>query len=378
MPRILTGATLFDGQHFRSGEALLIRDGRIEAMAAPDALPRAPVERFAGILAPGLVDLQVNGGGGVMLDGGATADTLRTICAAQASLGVLHVLPTLITDTPEATRRVIETAMSAGDIPGFLGLHLEGPHLDPRRKGAHDAALIRPMTDEDLSLYLKAAAALPTLMLTLAPSAATAGQIATLARAGVTVSLGHTDCTLAEARAAFAAGAACVTHLFNAMSPLGHREPGLAGAALTSDVPAGLIADGLHVSPEVLRIALAAKPQGLFLVSDCMAVAGTDLTGFTLHGRRILRRNGRLTLEDGTLAGADLTLPQAVRNLVALGVPAARALAMATSAPAAAIRRPGLGRLSPGDPADLVLLDEGLHPVAIWRAGVRTDLPSRP
>ena len=377
MIQILAGAKLFDGNTFHKGKALVLRGGRIAEIVGEDALPEGRIDMLDGILAPGLIDLQVNGGGGVMLDGGATAETLRILCATQERLGVLHVLPTLITATPEATRRVIDLAAKTAAIPGFLGLHLEGPHLDPRRKGAHDPALIRPMTDADLALYLGAARALPTLMITLSPSAATPDQIRALAAAGVTVSLGHSDCTMAEARAAFAAGAACVTHLFNAMSPLGHREPGLPGAALTSDVPTGVIADGIHVAPEMLRIALAAKPRGLFLVSDAMAVAGTNLASFTLNGRQILRRNGSLTLQDGTLAGADLTLPQAIRSLVALGVSAQRALAMATAAPAAALHRADLGRLAPDLPADLVLFGHDLNPTAIWRAGVRQDLPSR-
>ncbi|ULB11119.1 N-acetylglucosamine-6-phosphate deacetylase [Cereibacter azotoformans] len=377
MPLILRGARIFDGFSFREG-ALVLRDGQVAEILPPGAATVGPVEEIEGILAPGLIDLQVNGSGGVTLDGTATPATFARICDSQEALGVLHVLPTLITDRPEAVARVIEAARGAAGTPGLLGLHLEGPHLDPARKGAHDGSLIRPMQEADLALYLAAARALPRLMLTLSPAAASTRQIAALAAAGIVVSLGHTDCTMAEARAAFAAGAACVTHLFNAMSALGHREPGLPGAALTSAVPTGLIADGRHVAPEVIRIALAAKPEGLFLVSDCMAVAGTDLDEFELNGRRILRRDGQLTLASGTLAGADLTLPAAIRNLVRFGAPAERALAMATSAPARAIGRPELGRIAPGTHADLVLLTPGLRPTAIWRAGVRRDLPSRP
>ena len=153
-------------------------------------------------------------------------------------------------------------AAARRQVPGFLGLHLEGPHLDPRRKGAHDPALIRPMTEADLVRLCDAATALPALMVTLAPAAATPEQIARLAAAGVVVSLGHSDCTLAEAQAAIAAGARCVTHLFNAMSQLGNREPGLVGAVLDSAIAAGLIADGIHVAPEVIRVALAARPGG--------------------------------------------------------------------------------------------------------------------
>jgi N-acetylglucosamine-6-phosphate deacetylase len=287
------------------------------------------------------------------------------------------LLPTLITDTPEITRAVVAAGIAAAEaeVPGFLGLHLEGPHLDPVRKGAHDPALIRPMEGADLALYVEAARHLPALMVTVAPESVTPQQIAALAGAGAVVSLGHSDTGLDAARAMFAAGAACVTHLFNAMSPLGHREPGLVGAALASDaVHVGLIADGIHVAPEVMRIALRAKPDGVFLISDAMAVAGTGLTEFTLGRRRILRRNGRLTLEDGTLAGADLDMATAIGVLVRdVGIAPARALAMATAIPAGLIGA-AAGRLHPGARADLVHLDAGFGLAGCWRGGVRLEI----
>jgi N-acetylglucosamine-6-phosphate deacetylase len=263
-------------------------------------------------------------------------------------------------------------------VPGFLGLHLEGPHLDRRRKGAHDPALIRPMTAEDLAALQEAARRLPALLVTLAPESATPAQVAALAGAGAVVSIGHSDTGIAAARAAFAAGARCVTHLFNAMSQLGNREPGLVGAALDADgVRAGLIADGIHVAPESMRAALAAKrgADGIFLVTDAMPVAGTDLTEFALNGRRILRRDGRLTLADGTLAGADVDFAASIRTLVAaVGVPLDRALAMATALPAAVIGASDRhGRLSPGLPADFVHLDPDLRLAGVWRAGERLD-----
>ena len=259
-------------------------------------------------------------------------------------------------------------------MPGFLGLHLEGPHLDPRRKGAHDPALIRPMQAEDLELLCDAARRLPALIVTVAPESVTPAQVAALAASGAVVSLGHSDTGEAGAGAMFAAGAAMVTHLFNAMSQLGNREPGLVGAALEADaVCAGLIADGIHVAPTTMRMALAAKPaDGIFLVTDAMAVAGTELTEFTLNGRRILRRDGRLTLADGTLAGADIDFAGAIRVLVAqVGVTLPRALRMATAVPAACLGLADrLGRLAPGLPADLVHLDKGLAVAGVWRRGV--------
>lgn len=368
----LAGAAVFDGARMLpEGSAVVVEGGRVAALLPPGAAPQGRVEPLAGgTLAPGFLDLQVNGGGGWQVGGDATAERLAALCEVHARLGATGILPTLITDTPEATAAVVEAGAAAAraGVPGFLGLHLEGPHLDPRRQGAHDPALIRPMTDADEAFLIAARARLPALMVTLAPAAVPPGRIARLAAAGVTVSLGHADCTHAEAMAAVAAGAACVTHLFNAMSPLGHREPGLVGAVLASDLPAGLIADGVHVAPEVLRIALAARPVGLFLVSDCMAFAGTGLTEMHLGGRRILRRAGRLTLADGTLAGADLTLPRAVAVLTGLGLPLAQVLAMATATPARLIGAAG-GRLVPGGPADLVHLSGAAELLQVWRAG---------
>jgi N-acetylglucosamine-6-phosphate deacetylase len=369
MRQSFTGAAIFDGTGLHHGAALVVDGGRVLGLGAAGG-PGVTLE--GGILAPGLIDLQVNGGGGVAVDGATDVEALAHICAAHARLGATGLLPTLITDTPDAVAGVIAAGIAAArqGVPGFLGLHLEGPHLDPRRKGAHDAALIRPMTDADLALLCDAARHLPALMVTVAPEAVTPDQIARLSSAGVVVSLGHTDCTLQQARAAIAAGARCATHLFNAMSQLGNREPGLVGAVLSGTIAAGLIADGIHVAPEVLRIALAARPEGLFLVSDAMCVAGTGLTEFRLGGRRILRDQGRLTLEDGTLAGADLSLPDALRTLVkTVGVSAEQALAMATSVPAQVIGTPA-GRLVPGGAADFIHLDQDWGLRQVWRRGV--------
>ncbi len=370
MAQVFTGAVVFDGVRLHPTAELRVEDGRVAGPGAGEV-----VRLDGGILAPGFLDLQVNGGGGRMVGADTDVAMLAMICDTHARLGATGILPTLISDTPEATAAVIAAGVAAArrGVPGFLGLHLEGPHLDPRRKGAHDAALIRPMGEIDLVRMLTAAPLLPSLMVTLAPEAATAEQIRRLRAAGVIVSLGHSDSDFDVAQAGIAAGATCVTHLFNAMSQLGNREPGLVGAALTSEVFAGLIADGLHVAAETMRIAMAAKPEGIFLVSDAMAVAGTGMTEFTLGERRILRRDGRLTLQDGTLAGADLTLPQAVQVMITqAGTPVETALAMATSRPAACLGRDDrLGHLIPGRVADMVHLGADGAVRGVWRAGVR-------
>ncbi|MFN3499567.1 MAG: N-acetylglucosamine-6-phosphate deacetylase, partial [Pannonibacter indicus] len=332
------------------------------------------VELPGGILSPGFLDLQVNGGGGLMLDGSVDEGKLTRILDAHRHLGTAGLLPTLITDTREATRAVIETGIRAArkQLPGFLGLHLEGPHLDVRRKGAHDAALIRPMDDADLELLCDAARHLPVLMITIAPEAVRMDQIVRLKEAGAILSIGHSDCAYETALSAFDHGVTCATHLFNAMSQLGNRAPGLVGAVLDRPVAAGIIADGVHVSAPALRIALAAKQdEGLFLVTDAMAVAGTELDSFTLGGRKILRRDGRLTLEDGTLAGADVSLPQALRYLKAhTDVPPEALLAMVTSRPA---KVAGLGAshgaLAAGRRADVLHLTDDLSLATVWLGG---------
>jgi N-acetylglucosamine-6-phosphate deacetylase len=372
-----TGADIFDGETRHRGQALLVEDGRIAAIVATDAVPDGTgVTRLdGGLIVAGFVDLQVNGGGGVMFNDDPSVAALRAMARAHAGLGATSILPTLITDTPGHTSAAIDAVAQARaqGVAGIIGLHLEGPHLSVARKGAHDPGLIRAMDADDLTRLCEAAARLPVLKVTLAPENVTPEQIATLVAAGVIVSLGHSDAGFDACMAAAGAGATCVTHLFNAMSQLGNREPGLVGAALASGAfSAGLIADGIHVHPASIRAALAAKqgPGRVFLVSDAMSVAGTTQTEFTLNGRVIRRADGRLTLEDGTLAGADLDQLTAVRNLVAWGIADEDgALAMATAIPADLIGADGPGRLSPGGPADFLHLTGADRPAAIWQAG---------
>lgn len=379
---LLHGADIFDGERLGPG-ALLVEAGRIAAVLPADAsVPGARrVALDGGVLAPGFVDLQVNGGGGVMFNDRPSVEALATMAEAHAGLGALTILPTLISDTRGITAAAVaavEEAVRQG-VPGIAGLHLEGPHLSLARKGAHDPALIRPMEAGDLDFLIGAARRVPRLLVTLAPESVTTAQIAALAKAGVIVALGHTDAGFETCRAAAAAGAAMATHLFNAMSQLGNREPGLVGAVLaTGTLHAGLIADGIHVHPEVMRAALAAKagPGEIFLVTDAMAPAGSALTSFTLNGREIRREAGRLMLADGTLAGADLDMARALRVLRDdVGVALDRALDMATRVPARVARLSDRsGALRPGRRADVVHLTPDLHLAAIWRQGVPVAL----
>lgn len=345
-------------------------------LCGPSQVPAtaSQVDLGDGILSPGLIDLQVNGGGGLMLGDVESVEDIARICHAHLQLGTTALVPTLITDTPETTRRVVTLGIEAWarGVRGFHGLHLEGPHLFKGRKGAHDPDLIRPMTGDDVELYLYAARQLPSLIITLAPETVTPDQIGVLADAGIHVSLGHSGATYEECRAATEGGASCVTHLFNAMSPLQHREPGLVGAALDlGALSVGLIADGVHVDPVAMKIALKAKtgPGRIFLVTDAMSQTGTDVTSFTLGGREIFRRDGTLTLADGTLAGADIDLPASLRYLTqTLEIPLETALGMATSIPASVLGRP-MGRLAEGNAADFVLFDEALGVSSVWLNG---------
>lgn len=333
---------VFDGETLWLDRAARFHRGRFAGM---ETRQDCDIDLGGDILAPGYVDLQVNGGGGVMFNDAPSVATLGQIAQAHRALGVAHLLPTLITDTPAQTQAAIDAAVAAiGSVPGIAGLHLEGPHLSVPRKGAHEAAYIRPMTQADLDTLLSAAAALPCLMVTIAPESVTQAQVAALAQAGIHVSLGHTDARFDTCTRYAGSGARCVTHLFNAMRQMGSREPGLVGAALADGrLSAGLIADGHHVHPASLRTAWNAKagPGQIFLVSDAMAVAGSDLTTFTLGGRQVSRHEGRLTLQDGTLAGADLDLTTALRVLTQdAGVDMAQALAAATTVPARLIGLP--------------------------------------
>ncbi|MGI6855186.1 N-acetylglucosamine-6-phosphate deacetylase [Mesorhizobium sp. 1B3] len=373
----IKAATIFDGDSWHEESALVLRDGVVEGIVAASGLPAGDeVISVDGMLVPGFVDLQVNGGGGIMLNDRQDVEAIRTICAAHAPFGTTALLPTLITDTPEITRSAVEAGAEAGrrKVPGFLGLHLEGPHLSIARKGAHDPALIRPMDDGAEASLIAAHEKVPVLLTTVAPESVEPARIERLVKAGIVVSLGHSDTSYPQAIACAEAGASMATHLFNAMSQITNREPGLAGAAIDSGrFFAGIIADGFHVDPATIRIAVKAKssPGRLFLVTDAMATIGTDMTSFTLNGRTITRADGRLTLEDGTLAGADLDMISAVRFMHrTIGVELSEALRMASLYPARAMGLDGShGRLAKGARADLVHLSKGLDVLGVWIRG---------
>lgn len=376
----VSAARIFDGTRWSDNSALLMSDGRVEGIAGINDIPTGfrRVDYENQLIVPGFIDLQVNGGGGVRFGDETSAEAIHAITTAHARFGTTKLLPTLITDTPEVTARALEGGRQAHAkrVPGFLGLHLEGPHLSLERKGAHNPSFIRPMTVEDLHAICRYRRASGFVLTTVAPENVTTEQVSALVQAGVVVSIGHSNSTAATVATYFDAGASMVTHLFNAMSPLGNREPGIVGAALDDGrVYAGLIADGIHVDPMTIKVALRAKlsPGQIFLVTDAMQTIGTSLKGFELNGRAIHRSAGSLKLDDGTLAGADIDMLASIRFIhTVVGLPLERALSLASSVPAKAAGVDGqIGFLKPSYVADFVVLSSELDHIDTWIDGNR-------
>ncbi|MBB4168455.1 N-acetylglucosamine-6-phosphate deacetylase [Rhizobium sp. BK538] len=377
--KIFSGARIFDGQRFHDDKALIVSDGRVESIASTSELPEGEHTRLeGGVLSAGFIDAQVNGGGGRMLNDEPSAASMYMIADGHRPYGTTALLPTLITDTADATAAAIEAAKETVKTNrGVAGLHLEGPHLAPARKGAHLAELMRPVEDKDVKAFIAAKEAIGTLLVTMAAEQVTAKQVRELSEAGVTVSIGHSDCTSEAAEVRFDAGARGVTHLFNAMSQLGHRSPGLVGAAIDHpSVWCGIIADGHHVDQKALRTALRAKRgEGkLFFVTDAMSLVGSEQDSFTLNGRTVRRERGgfcsKLVLSDGTLAGSDVDMASTIRyGVTYLELPLAEALRMATLYPARFLRLEDHGYLSPGARADLVHLTDALKVTRTFISG---------
>jgi N-acetylglucosamine-6-phosphate deacetylase len=375
----LTGGRVLTEDGLRADATVLVEGGVIlDIVARPPT--GAEVRRLAqgDILAPGFVDVQANGGGGVLFNATPTAEAALAIAAAHRRYGTTSLLPTLITDRPEVMAQAVDAAREARGHPdgGVAGIHLEGPFLSRRRPGVHDPRLIRRMVADDASWLAAQAPTLP-LMLTLAPEEVEDGFLVMLARAGAVLSAGHTAASFERIAAAAVLGLTGMTHLYNAMPPLAGREPGPVGAALLNDrLWCGLIVDGVHVHSASLRLALAARPaERMLLVTDAMSVLGTTDESFQLYGETILRRRGRLERADGTLAGADLDMATAVRNSVSLlGLDLTRALRMASTYPAAFMRLADRGRIASGLRADFVLLGEALEVRGTWVGGRQAGL----
>ncbi len=366
----LSPTRLFTGEHILEGATVHIEGGRIVDVtptAAPNAL------RVNGLLAPGFIDVQVNGGGGVLFNDTPTIDALATIAAAHSRFGVTGLMATLISDDRAKIAGALDAVSKAinSGLEGVVGLHLEGPWLSEHRRGVHPAQHLRPFDTQDLQLLTRPRP--HPLMVTVAPEQIGVDAIKALADAGVVVSLGHTASDSDDIETAIASGATGFTHLFNAMPAMEGRRPGAVGVALAyPDTWAGLILDGIHIHPISARVALAAKtPQKLMLVSDAMATVGSAETSMSLFGEGIDVRDGALRTASGKLAGAHLDLSSAVRNAVSLlGATPEQALRMATLTPAEFLRIDReRGRIAPGQRADMVLLGPDLDVQATWIGG---------
>ncbi len=350
---------IFDGQTLLDGMSLRIVAGAVaEIGPAP-----ADATRIKGCLTPGYVDLQVNGGGGVMLNTTPTRDGMAQIAAAHRQFGTVAVMPTVITDHPDVMDQAAEAAIAAHGDEGIVGLHIEGPHIAKVRRGTHDGRFVRPLDDRTMHVVTRLRTAGVPVMITLAPETVSAAQIAALTELGVIVSIGHTDATADQVEAAIAAGVSCATHLFNAMSPMATRAPGTAGAVLNAEIYAGIICDGHHVDDRMVQLALRGRPlpDRLFLVSDAMStVGGPD--HFDLYGQPVHLKNGKLINSEGGLAGAHVTQAEAVQRLVqVLGVEPERALRMAITTPAAAMGLPDLAVLVGRPLTDILQLADDMQ-----------------
>jgi N-acetylglucosamine-6-phosphate deacetylase len=366
--------TVFDGSVTHQNAAVVVEDTRIVSVLPQSNLPgdldikALPAGDW---LAPGFIDIQVNGGGDVLFNDSPTPETIATMVAAHRRFGTTSLLPTLITDSEEKMRAAVAAVEEkVGVEPSVLGLHLEGPFLSPEKRGVHKARFLREPTPADLEPLCRDRKG--ALLVTLAPERVPQGFIKRLAQSGARIALGHSMATYEEARAAMEEGLSGFTHLFNAMRPLTSRDPGPIAAALESDQAwVGMIVDGFHVHPAMLRLALRGESRPI-LVTDAMPPVGGRRTSFPLYGQEIQALEGRCLRSDGTLSGALLDMASAVRNCVRLlGTSLEEALRFASRNPAEFLDfGQMLGRLAPGYRADMVAFDpQKLSVHATWVAG---------
>jgi len=371
---------VFDGQTLRTGLAAEVTNGVVTAVAPAAALPPAVRRQIlSGVLTPGFVDLQVNGGGDALLNNDPSVGAMQTIAAAHRRFGTVALLPTLITDAPDKLDRAAEAAIAARGLPGIIGLHIEGPHISRARHGTHALRHIRPLDQRTITQVCRLRDAGVAVMLTLAPEAVAPGQIAALAETGAVISIGHSDASAEAVKVALDEGARCFTHLFNAMSPMLNRSPGVTGAAINSHAHAGFICDGHHVADAMLALAIRARPlpDRMFLVSDAMStVGGSD--HFTLYGQELRLVDGRLVNAEGSLAGAHVTIAESLSRLIrVVGVEPQAALRMAVSVAADLMGAPALGQLIGRRVEDVLILDQNWMPRATG-ADLMAGAPAQP
>ncbi|MEH3099784.1 N-acetylglucosamine-6-phosphate deacetylase [Sphingomonas adhaesiva] len=377
--KALTGARIVLPDDVAEGHALLIDGARIRDIVPDAAIPDDTdrVDLGGGWLLPGFIDTQVNGGGDVLFNDAPTVEGIRAIAAAHRRYGTTGLLPTLISDRPA----VVDAAIAAGEaalaaqVPGVLGLHIEGPHLNPAKKGIHDAGVFTAIDDAVIARLTAPTAGVR--LVTIAPELTDDAAIRALAAARVIVAAAHSMADYDRTRAAIRAGLAGFTHLFNAMTGLASRAPGMVGAALEDrGTHFGLIVDGVHVHPATCRVALAARGgDGVMLVTDAMPPVGGSAGGFTLMGQAIRVVDGTCRGPDGTLAGSALSMAQAVRNAIDLmDCSIVEASRLASGNPAAFLRMADVrGAIRPGLMADLVHWNDERRVTATWIAGERSD-----
>jgi N-acetylglucosamine-6-phosphate deacetylase len=376
MLQAIVNGCIFDGESVHEHKAVLIEGEHIVAVVDPEQVPAdigASYDLEGGTLIPGFIDLQVNGGGGVLFTAAPTVDSLRTIGAAHRQYGTTGFLPTLITTRFDVMREAVSAVAEAIAIgtPGVLGLHLEGPFLSPERKGVHDAGKFCQLdqTGFDILTSLQVG----STVVTLAPELTSPQMISRLVEEGVIVCGGHSGATYAQTRDALAQGLSGFTHLYNAMTPLQSREPGMVGAALADDDSwFGIIADGHHIHPAAFSVAVAAKKRGgALLVTDAMPTVGSPDTSFILDGNTIVASEGRVTNAEGTLAGSDLNMLLAVNNAAEFArLDWFEAVRMASLYPARALGlERELGAIRPGFRASLLALDSAHRIRASWVNG---------
>lgn len=367
----ITADAVFDGAQLRKDLALRVADGRVVETAA-DVTDAA---HLTGTITPGFVDLQVNGGGGVLVNHTPTPEGMAAIAAAHRKLGTVAILPTVITDDLDITEAAATAALTGA--AGCIGLHIEGPHISVARRGTHAERFVQPFAARTLQIVERLRAKDVPVMITVAPEAVSPAQIKQLAATGAVVSIGHTDVSADDARIAFAAGAQAVTHLFNAMSPMLNRAPGVVGAAINSDLYAGIICDGQHVADEMVGLAIRARPvpDRMFLVSDAMpTVGGPDR--FSLYDMEIHLVDGQLVNDEGSLAGAHVSLGESVARLVHhVGIDLEMALRMAVTVPARVIgEEERLATLNGRRVEDIMVLGPDLSVTGPLSDNVRTSV----
>ena len=370
----LLGARIFAGNIWHEEHALIVSNGNIKALVSANALPdNVSVQRLdGGMLLPGFIDTQVNGGGGVLFNDQPNVEGITAIVEAHRKFGTTAMLPTLISDDLDVIAKAVaavDDAIKAG-VPGIVGIHIEGPFLNAGKHGIHDSQKFRVLDDEAISLL--SSLKYGRTLVTLAPELAPPGAISALVKGGVIVAAGHTLATYDDMKRAIDEGLSGVTHLFNAMTQMDSRAPGVVGASLDSDLVCGIIVDGHHVHPASLRAAYRAKgSNGLMLVTDAMPTVGSPIKEFTVSETHVTASEGMLRSGDGTLAGSDLDMASAVRNCVQLmQTDLGSASRMASATPAEFL---GLGnahgQIAAGFRADLVHLDDGLNVRNVWIAG---------